>query len=224
MCDCHFRALYRGHGLFKVACLLEAVHPNDGHPLAGKVLKLRKEADPEPKLFAEHVDSGVYPRIFAAAPVSELVSVAQPVSQWNGWITDLAVPLDQALRQPGLSREAVGRCIVGAVRCMLRAARHGHSMDDPCLCNFGLLGGDVVIIDAGRSPPFDEKPLLSVAMARQHASPDNMLIVTYVNANRVNFALTWVRPLEAQQQPHRRAAAAARGVAAKPRRVAAPAP
>ena len=52
MCDCHFRALYRANGLFKVAYLLEAVHPNDGHPLAGKVLKLRKEADPEPKLFA----------------------------------------------------------------------------------------------------------------------------------------------------------------------------
>ena len=54
VCGCHFRALYRGHGVCKVAYLLEAVHPNDGHPLAGKVLKLCKEADPEPKLFAEY--------------------------------------------------------------------------------------------------------------------------------------------------------------------------
>ena len=53
-----------------------------------------------------------------------------------------------------------------------------------------------------RSPPFDEKPLLSVAMARQHASPDNMLIVTYVNKNRLDFALTWVRHLLAVNQPH----------------------
>ena len=116
VCGCHFKALYRGHGVFKVAYLLEALHPNDGHPLAGKVLKLCQEADPEPKLFVDHALSGVYPRIFAAAPVFELDSVAQPVCQWNGWITDLAVPLDQALRQPGLSREAAGRCIVGAVR------------------------------------------------------------------------------------------------------------
>ena len=163
VCGCHFRALYRGHGLDKVAYLLEGVHPNDGHPsslqhsIAGKVLKLCKEADPEPKLFAEHGGSGVYPRIFAAAPVFELDSVAQPVSQWNGWITDLAVPLDQALRQPGLSREAAGRCVVGAVRCMLRAAIHGHSMDDPSPCNFGMLGGDVVIIDAGRRPPREKE-------------------------------------------------------------------
>ena len=157
VCGCHFRALYRGHGAFKVAYLLEAVHPNDGHPLAGKVLKLCKEADPEPKLFAEHGLSGVYPRILAAAPVFELDSVAQPVCQWNGWITDLAVPLDQALRQPGLSREAAGRCIVGAVRCMLRAARHGHRVDDAPLWNFGVLEGEVVIIDSGRSPPSDKE-------------------------------------------------------------------
>ena len=128
------------------------MHPNDGHPLVGKALKLCKIADPEPKLFAEHEISGVYPRILATAPVFELDSVAQPVCQWNGWITDLVVPLDQALRQPGLSREAAGRCILGAVRCMLGAARHGHSMDDPSLYNFGMLDGDVVIIDAGRRP------------------------------------------------------------------------
>ena len=41
------------------------------------------------------------------------------------------------------------------------------------------------------------------AMARQHASPDNMLIVTYVNKNRLDFALTWVRHLLAANQPHR---------------------
>ena len=52
VCGCHFRALYRGHGIHKVAYLLEAVHPNDGHPLAGKVLKLCKGADLEPRLFA----------------------------------------------------------------------------------------------------------------------------------------------------------------------------
>ena len=152
VCGCHYRALYRGHGLDKVAYLLEGVDPKDGHPLAGKVLKVCKEPDLEPNLFALHEDSGVYPRIWAEGFVSEFDSVAQPVRQWIGWITDLAVPLDQALREPGLSREAAGRCVVGAVRSMLRAATHGHSMDDPSPCNFGMLGGDVVIIDAGRRP------------------------------------------------------------------------
>ena len=45
------------------------MHPNDDHPFAGKALKLCKEADLEPKLFAEHARSGVYPRIFATASV-----------------------------------------------------------------------------------------------------------------------------------------------------------
>ena len=95
--------------------------------------------------------------MYGEALVYELDSVEQPVRQWNGWITDLAVPLDQALRQPGLSSAAGGRCVVGAVRCMLRAAKHGHSMDDPSPYNFGMLGGDVVIIDAGLRPPLDKE-------------------------------------------------------------------
>ena len=53
--------------------LLEAVHLNDGQPLAGKA-----------KLVAGHGLSGVCPRTLAAAPVFELDSVAQPVCQWNG--------------------------------------------------------------------------------------------------------------------------------------------
>ena len=124
----------------KVVYLLEAVNPNDGHPFAGKALKLCKGADLEPTLFAEYGRCGVYPQIHAVASVREFDSVGQLVCEWNGWVTDLAVPLDQALRQPGLSREAAGRCIVGAARCMLRAAIHEHSMDGPSPCNFGMLG------------------------------------------------------------------------------------
>ena len=124
VCGCHYRALYRGHGLDKVAYLLEGVDPKDGHPLAGKVLKVCKEPDPEPNLFALHEDSGVYPRIWAEGFVSEFDSVAQPVRQWIGWITDLAVPLGQALREPGLSREAAEK-----VRgwCSAHHAPSGHT-------------------------------------------------------------------------------------------------
>ena len=143
VCGCLFRATYRCHGQSKIAYLLEAMPPNDGHPLGGKVLKLCKEEDPEPTLFRTHMISGVYPPILEAAPVFELDSVARPVCRWNGWITDLAVPLDQALRRPQLSHEAAGRLIVGAVRCMLGAAVHGHTMDDPSLCNFGMIEGRV---------------------------------------------------------------------------------
>eukprot|EP00959_Pyramimonas_sp_CCMP1952_P068535 1430395-Pyramimonas_sp.AAC.1 len=145
---CHFRAQHRGHGAFRVSYLLEAVRPDDGHPFSGKVPELCKEADPGPKLFAERGRSGVYPHILAAAPVFELDSFAQPVCQWNGWITELAVPLYQALRRGACSEQ----CIVGAARCMIRAATHGHSMDDPPLCNFGMLEGDVVMVDAGCPP------------------------------------------------------------------------
>ena len=51
------------------------------------------------------------------------------------------------------------------------------------------------------------KPLLSAALARKHASSDNMLIVTYVNRVRVDFALAWVRHLTALKQPHHLVAA-----------------
>ena len=85
VCGQHFRALYRGHGATKVAYLLEAVHPDDGHPFAGKALKLCKEADPEPDVCANYARSGVYPRVFATASVLELDSAAQPVCEWNGW-------------------------------------------------------------------------------------------------------------------------------------------
>ena len=152
VCGYEFRATYRGHGQSKVAYLLEAMPPNDGHPLGGKVLKLCKGEDPEPTLFRMHMISGVYPPILEAAPVFEVDSVARPVCGWNGWITDLAVPLDEALRRPQLSLEAAGRLIVGAARCMLGAVAHGHTMDDPSLCNFGVIEGRVVIIDAGRRP------------------------------------------------------------------------
>eukprot|EP00959_Pyramimonas_sp_CCMP1952_P377920 7916422-Pyramimonas_sp.AAC.1 len=115
---CHFRALYLGHGLLKVACLLEAAHPDDGHPFSGKVLKLCKGADPEPELSAERGDSGIYPHFLAAVPVVQLNSAAQPVCHWNGWITELAVPLDQALRRGACSEQRM----VGAARRVLRAA------------------------------------------------------------------------------------------------------
>lgn len=50
--------------------------------------------------------------------------------------------------------------------------------------------------------PTAGRPLLDANLARKYASDDNMLIVTYINYNRVNFALTWVRHLEAEKQPH----------------------
>ena len=64
VCGHHFRALYRGHGTMEVAYLLDAVHPDDSHPLAGKALKLCKNADPEPDIFANYERSGLYPRFF----------------------------------------------------------------------------------------------------------------------------------------------------------------
>ena len=51
------------------------------------------------------------------------------------------------------------------------------------------------------------KPLLSAALAKQHASSDNMLIVTYINRIRVDFALAWVRHLVAEKQLHHLVAA-----------------
>ena len=40
---------------------------------------------------------------------------------------------------------------------MLKAAVHGHTMDNPSIYNFGMLGGDVVMIDAGSRPLFHKE-------------------------------------------------------------------
>ncbi len=51
------------------------------------------------------------------------------------------------------------------------------------------------------SPPTD-KPVLTEALARKFASPDNMLIVTYVNYHRLDFAFTLVKHLVSLSNPH----------------------
>ena len=53
-----------------------------------------------------------------------------------------------------------------------------------------------------RLPEGTEKPTLTTALAKKHASPDNMLIATYVNYNRLDFAYTFVKHLVALKNPH----------------------
>lgn len=50
--------------------------------------------------------------------------------------------------------------------------------------------------------PSTDKPRLTPELAKKHASPDNMLIATYVNFNRLDFAFTLVKHLIALNQPH----------------------
>jgi len=47
-----------------------------------------------------------------------------------------------------------------------------------------------------------EKPELTRELAKKHASSDNMLIATYVNYNRLDFAYTFVKHLVALRNPH----------------------
>ena len=51
------------------------------------------------------------------------------------------------------------------------------------------------------APP-DDKPLLTSALAKKYASEDNLLIATYVNFNRLDFAFTLVKHLIALKNPH----------------------
>ena len=51
------------------------------------------------------------------------------------------------------------------------------------------------------APP-SEKPRLTTELAKAHASKDNLLIVTYVNANRLDFVYTFVKHLIAKGQRH----------------------
>ena len=50
--------------------------------------------------------------------------------------------------------------------------------------------------------PGSDKPLLTTALAKKHASSDNLLIATYVNYNRLDFAYTFVKHLLALNNPH----------------------
>ena len=51
-------------------------------------------------------------------------------------------------------------------------------------------------------PEGTDKPTLTTELAKKHASADNMLIATYVNYNRLDFAYTFVRHLIALKNPH----------------------
>ena len=140
------KAQYLGHGQSKVAYLLH------GDQFSGKVLKLCKEPDQEPWLFAELSSTGLYPQVLGAVlDCHEYNSVGQLVGQWNAWVSEYATPLDQYLKQPHLPAGAIKTSVVGAVRCMLHGARHGHIMSDNSLFNFGRLPSDseIKIIDAG---------------------------------------------------------------------------
>ena len=153
--DDHFTGQYQGHGKSKIAYLLRSCRP---HFFSGKIFKLCKETDQEPELFAELSATGLYTQIHASSPsVVEKNSVAQPVGQWNAWVTDFATPLDQYLKQKQLPRALAKKCIIGCVRTMLHASTHGHIMSDNALFNFGKHLDDIKIIDAG-SRPLQEVP------------------------------------------------------------------
>ena len=51
-----------------------------------------------------------------------------------------------------------------------------------------------------RVPEGTDKPLLTTELAKKHASADNMLIATYVNYNRLDFAFTFVKHLIALRE------------------------
>ena len=68
---------------------------------------------------------------------------------WHAWVIEKAKPLDQMLKE---NPAASNVCISGAVRAMLTAHSRGHILSDNALFNFGMVHGNVVIIDAGSRP------------------------------------------------------------------------
>jgi hypothetical protein len=79
----------------------------------------------------------------------EFDSVAQPVKRWKAWVVEQAMPLDQFLRKPSTSNKVANGCAIGTIRSMLHAAKHGHTMSDNAMFNFGVLQNEIVIIAAG---------------------------------------------------------------------------
>ena len=124
------RRQYLGHGKSKVCYWLTE----------RLVLKLRDQRDQEPDLFRELQATGVYPKVHASAPCQF------GHQTWHAWIVEQAKPLDQILKE---NPAASNVCIPGAARAMLIANFNNHILSDNALYNFGMVDGNVVIIDAG---------------------------------------------------------------------------
>ena len=153
----YFTCQYIGHGKSKVAYVM---HTLEIHEYSGKVLKLAASDDIEPEVIMELQSTGLYPQLYAWSCCVEYNAVGQPISEWKAWVVDYALPLDQFLNRPNLPAEASSVCIVGAVRCMLHAAQHSHYMSDNAWFNFGIVRGEVVILDVG------SRPIHSVTMSK----------------------------------------------------------
>jgi len=124
------RRQYLGHGKSKVCYRLTD----------NLVLKLRDQRDPEPDLFRQLQATGVYTKVHASAQCQF------GHETWHAWVVERAKPLDQILKDyPAASNV----CIPGAVRAMLIAHLYNHILSDNALFNFGMVDGNVVIIDAG---------------------------------------------------------------------------
>ena len=72
----------------------------------------------------------------------------------------------------------------------------------------GVALGALKAAKAAGHPPLPEvaapaeKPLLTAALAKRYASADNLLVATYVNFNRLDFAFTLLKQLIALNNPH----------------------
>ena len=127
---------YAGHGQSKIV-----------YRLTDKlVLKLCEERDQEPELFQALQTSGVYPKVHASCQCQVVNSAGRPVKTWHAWVIDYAKPLDQILKEyPAASK----MCILGAIHAIVTAHSREHILSDNALFNFGMVQGNVVIIDAG---------------------------------------------------------------------------
>ena len=128
--------VYAGHGRTKMVYRL-------AH---NRVLKLTKLTDQEPQLFQELRSLHVYPRIYASCQCHVLNKALQFLGTWQAWVCDYAMSMDQVLKE---RPDAADLCITGAVHAMLKAHFGGHILSDNAVSNFGMLQGNVVIIDAG---------------------------------------------------------------------------
>ena len=135
MGEYHEQRQYLGHGKSKVCYALTET----------KVFKLCHEKDQEPELFEKLEATGVYPKVYA---YNQCTIRDDRAETWHAWIVERAKPLNQILKEN--SADFVNDvCIIGAVRAMLIANNHKHTLSDNALFNFGFVDDKVVIIDAG---------------------------------------------------------------------------
>ena len=145
-----YKGVYTNHGKNKTVFLLKSCK-NDWPD--GQVLKVARVHDPEPRMLRYLYDARS--RLDGCVLGPELLYECfghDNKKKYHCWVAERCVPLNEFAQSIHADKE---KCVLGAARCIAKAAKVGLLLSDCHFFNFGVLPSanhkehQVVIIDAG---------------------------------------------------------------------------